>query len=505
MFELSLVFALLVYVGMVVWYVRTPAFSLFHPFTFYAAFHGFVFVFRPFLGYLLDFRSVYQIYAFNPSLSDKATVILASTIGFVVFGLTSVGVGGQPVQFRHDEFTARERKGLSKILPIVLVIVMPLALYALYERLIGAAVGEAVAGMTLDKSTGAFINSTSVGYLTDIQLILPTCVALIAWFYRFQLWALMPLLIFAVVRAGTGGRGPMVLALAMTALLYFYDKRQKLPAAKAMIAAGVVFVAFTLVGIDRGAAVREEIGISSVETVDYARSDEKPLEGMHFANQEFFEYLVYVVPQRSGTYDMFLNNLQLFTEPIPRRLWPNKPIGAPIKRVMLFDYGYPIGMTFSLPGMGWYQLGYIGVIVWCGLWGLALGLLYRKFATGPQNRLFVAAYVIILSILIIAFRDGSMLTIVRNTAFYLLPIGVLAIVRRAARVPTADEATQRYLAEVRARRGAANAVAAGDEANAMPALPTEPAARNARALPMTPAQRRAMLAARLQAVPRPAE
>ena len=67
-------------------------------------------------------------------------------------------------------------------------------------------------------------------------------------------------------------------------------------------------------------------------------------------------------------------------------------------------------MTRSLPGEGWYAWGWFGVIVWCGLWGYVLGLIYRKFVEGSQSAFKTAAYMIFVPILIIGYRDGTLVT-----------------------------------------------------------------------------------------------
>ena len=145
-------------------------------------------------------------------------------------------------------------------------------------------------------------------------------------------------------------------------------------------------------------------------------------EGMDFANLEFLEYLITIIPERTHTYGYFNDVLQVFTEPVPRALWPGKPFGAPFERISVFDYGNPSGMTRSMPGEGWYSLGWAGVFVWCGLCGYILGYVYRRFVQSDQNAIQVAAYIMFLPILIVAYRDGQLVTVFRQGIFYLGPI-----------------------------------------------------------------------------------
>ena len=167
---------------------------------------------------------------------------------------------------------------------------------------------------------------------------------------------------------------------------------------------------------------------------------------------EFFEYLVETVPRKTGTYGYFVDNLQAFTEPVPRVLWKNKPIGAPIKMFDLFDYGRPIGVTYSLPGYGWMQLGYAGVVLWCGLWGYCLGAIYSWFVRSRQGNFHVAFYFAFLPIFIIAFRDGGLVTILRTGVFYLTPVLVWMWAARALGIPDPADLMRRA-ARLGTRRG----------------------------------------------------
>ena len=85
MYETALALSVICFVLVTVYFVRSPSFSLFHPLTFYSAFHGFIFVFRPIIVWINDYSYIYRGYQFTPSPSDKLTVILASNAGFLAF------------------------------------------------------------------------------------------------------------------------------------------------------------------------------------------------------------------------------------------------------------------------------------------------------------------------------------------------------------------------------------------------------------------------------------
>ena len=439
MYEAALALSVVCFLLVTGYFVRAPSFSLFHPLTFYSAFHGFIFVFRPIIAKMNDFNLVYRGYQFTPSPSDKLTVILASNLGFLVFAFFCLLAGNVAMRFKQDGFAVAERERLKPLLLWVLAICVPIGLYSLANVWNGAAAtGLGYDAMLRDAGTGTYINTQGNGYLAEAQLMLASCGALIAWIFRFRLLALLPLVAFVVFRAGTGGRGPFVTALVTVGLLYLYEHRRRMPSLQiSALLVGVVLI-FNTVGNDRGLAIRKAIGNDTASNVFIqTRANERFLEGMDFANMEYFEYLVYAIPQRTHTYGYFLDTLQVFTEPVPRVLWKNKPISAPFNRISLLDYGRAIGMTRSLPGQGWYSLGWLGVIIWCGLWGYVLGLIYRRFVEGPQTAFKTAAYMIFVPILIVAFRDGQLVTVFRQGLFYLGPVLLWFYLARYLGLPSA--------------------------------------------------------------------
>lgn len=425
-----------------VFFLRGNA-SIFHPFFYYSAFHGLVFVFRPIIAYTFGYTKVYQIGDFTPSLSDKLTVIAATNLGFLIYFLVSTRVGRSPMEFKVGSAQAIQRLLTRRMLPVMLVACLPLGLYSLLSGLDNVAQGKA----TYVVMRNAIITGDINGYVLEgHRLLVPIC-ALSAWLFRFRLIALAPLATYFVLKFATGGRGSVVMAAVVTALFYLYDRRKRFPNPYLVLLFIPVMVIFSAVGEDRGRGIREIIGIQNDGVAAYDSSGERFMEGMDFANLEYFEYLVYAVPQRTGTYDYFVSNLQIVTEGIPRAIWKDKPHGAPIKMMDLFKYGNPFGFTFSMPGVGWYELGWLGVLLWSGFWGWITGRFYEWFVTSDQSTLKVATYLISLASLIIVFRDGQLLTLFRGQLFYMLPILVLFFAtRQLAKQPSMEKISAALLA-----------------------------------------------------------
>ena len=274
---------------------------------------------------------------------------------------------------------------------------------------------------------------------------------MLIWLFRFKWWTFLPFAVFIVLRSGTGGRWPILMACATVALMFLYQSRKKFPNLKPALMVVAALWLFQVIGADRGAGIRNLFIDDNSLALVYSNSRELGfLEAMDWANLEFYEFIVYAVPQKTESYGYFLNNLQIFTEPIPRAFWPDKPVGPPIKLFSLFDHGFPIGMTNSLPGEGWMQLGYLGVAFWCGLFGWFYGWAYNKFQLSQQSTLALIAFLLFVPLSLQVFRDGLLLTLIKTHAWFLMPVLMIYGFARLSAVPLADEI--RLLAYRRAAR-----------------------------------------------------
>lgn len=469
---IALAISVVCLLAVTLYFVSSPAFSLYHPLSIYLVFHGFLFVVRPILAYFLEYSAIYQAYQFTPSEWDKTTVILASNVGLLAFAFACLQIGGgnTPMIFKRDSFNEDERVRLFGPAAAVLAVAIPIAVASLALTFNQAATDNK--DMILDASTGVLTSGSGNGYAREAQLMFAPICVMIGWFFRFRLISLLPMFAFIVFRAGTGGRGPFVIAAACLGMLYLYEQRRRFPTPRVIAGLLLLIALFTAVGADRGRTIRQFLGEDDTSR-EGGGLELKFLEGMDFANMEFFEYLVYAVPQRTGTYEYFLDNLQIATEPIPRALWSAKPIGPPIKLFYLFDYGYPIGMTRSLPGEGWTQLGWLGVIIWCGLWGGVLGGIYRRFVLSNQDSFKVMAYFMLMPMLIVVLRDGLLITVFREGIFFFAPILLWKWVSGYLGIPLASE--MRVLEALRRHKAARLAGAGGAPPPAVEVQPEAPA------------------------------
>lgn len=422
MIEVMLALGLAVWVVVNIYYVRQPQASLLHPATFYSAVHGFLFVFRPIYGYFDPFRTIYIIYGFQPTTMERVLALAATQLSFVAFMLVAIRIGAQS----PNRTSVLEDRRRSLRMP-VLAVAAVLGPIALYSKL--SAIGAKLSGtssMIMDAETGLTYNTENVGWFTEAQNMLVPITVMIAWIFRFKPVALLPLGIYGLLQASTGGRGVLLFALIAAAMLWLYDQRRRWPEWR-FVAVGMAAIAiFYFVGQDRGAGVRSIVtGEEYVERITAESETFRGLDHMDYANMEYVEFVVWYVPERSDTYGYFIDNLQLFTEPVPRVLWPGKPLGPPIQMFDFYEYGTPIGMSTAVPGYGYLQGGLLGAAAWAAFLGLLFGLGYRIFARRGDSPLITLAWVIMLSATILFFRDGGLLTIARNSPFLLGPIGAV--------------------------------------------------------------------------------
>jgi len=401
--------------------------SLFHPLSFYLLFHFIVFVLRPFMVHYLEFDGRWRYMGYFPSDAEFVHTLLVSSVALSIFALCCWYFGRTNVPpmlayARFPEFGRRERKAFFW----TLVLLGPVALYSLLFA--AQDVGVHDVGdiqMTQDLATGITIYVNTTGYVVDAQTMFGTLAVLTMWRFRFAAWTWLPVIFFVLYRGFLGGgRWPMITIMLTILLIYLYRNRQRWFRWRYLAVFLPLFVFFQNIGWDRN-YFRDMIegGQRIVHQVDDERTWLQKQDNPDFANFEFLAFILNVVPERSGTYTYFTQYLQIFTEPIPRILWSEKPVGPPVQLVNLNSYGNFVGLTNSLAGDGWLSFGWSGVVVTMGLVGMVLGWLHRRFWANLSNPSVVVTYCTFVPLTILWFRDGGIM-IVKTALFALLPIFV---------------------------------------------------------------------------------
>jgi hypothetical protein len=378
--------------------------SLFHPVTWYLAFHGLVFVLRPILVYGFDFDFLWNYMRFHPTNEEFVRTLAISSVGFVVFTGVCMAVDrGRHSSFwgkRAPEFSPLEKRGLLG----VTLVFLPVVAYSINATRNGYG-GELVGGV--------YINKTSIGYLNDAQFaIMPLLCAWLA-VTRFRWINVVPVVLYIGYRTWFGwARFTIVLFVALVIVVYCWQQGKRWMPLWTVAAALPVFLLFNLIGHNRD-IFKELLAGEEVRTVNYGSGMSRlqklktRYDNQDAANFDSLTYIVAVVPARTGTYTYGTQYLQLFTEPVPRLLWKGKPIGAPVALFDLNAYGNFIGLTPSLIGDGWMSGGWAGVIVTMALVGGFLGRAHRWFTNHAGNNMAALFYLTALPMLAQWYRDGG--------------------------------------------------------------------------------------------------
>jgi oligosaccharide repeat unit polymerase len=404
-------------------FFRTKYAAFYHPFTVYLIFHFLVFVLRPWLEYFADFHLVWEYMQFQPTNDDRAYALAVSSVtlfvaGFTLNFMTKGIVNSQKTEFRVSSKLDR------RILLILWVLLGPIAIYSMKSIINGFS--ESVAGHVEAEhlSNGATVFTNTTGYLIDAQNMLFGLGILTIVIMNFKPTSYIPLLAFVCARLFVGsGRWGAIIPLFSLAMLLLLRQGRKWPSTRVLIFAPLLLGLFTIIGEDRDVARKWLSGAVEQIVLNKHQTILERLDNLDFGNYEFLTYIVNVVPEKTGTFTFGAQYLQLFTEPVPRMLWPEKPIGEPIKMFDLNDYGNFIGLTPSMAGDAWMSGGWLGVImivfILCALYGRLFSLLIRRANISPYHS---AALVIFVGLLIQAYRDGGVVSLAKFSLFSLLPI-----------------------------------------------------------------------------------
>jgi hypothetical protein len=430
MYEFMLVFSVVLFLVVCAIYGRHRAASIFHPLTFYLMFHGIVFVIRPIFAWVDSYDMLYGPIGFQPTMWQKTVVLICTNLGLAVFSAVCLWIANEPLQFRTNQREINQRGELLQWYWFPAAIMAALGLWSAIWSLQFMSTGDIADIRAMDAKTGGGYLTGVSGYFINLALMLSSLVAIIAFLGRFRWWSLLPFAFYAVLKLGGGGRGQVVSSVSVIVLLYLLDKRRSWPTWPIFGIAAAGMLVFSAIGEDRGAGIREALGMQSNKVVaeQADTGDRGVLETMDLANMEFFEYLVWAVPERTGTYDYFVHQLQILTEPIPRTLWKDKPIGPPIRMFELYRYGNPLGATSSVPGVGWIGMGYVGVVIWSAFFAAMYAYGYRAFARSTGSNVAAVAYTIFVCTSIVAYRDGAPITILKQLQFYFVPVLALWLV-----------------------------------------------------------------------------
>jgi len=439
MIDIALLIHTTVWLLIISMFVYSRSSSFFHPLTFYLIFHGIVFILRPLLIHYFDYNSIYNHIGFIPTEEQFVLTLMLSTFGLVVFSFFCWYAGNTEPYFPNGPIKRVPPEDF-KALIITTIILSPLLAYSAFEALKTVTIdGSDGIRLNIDPDNGIATFVDTTGYLVDAQIMISPIAILFIWYNRFKWWSFLPLGGFVFYRSLIGwGRWAIILTLASFVLIYLYKSRRRWPRLRDISLLIPGYILFWALGVQRDFVRGVFLGETPYSYGQASDDSKWSLIGdsPDFANFDYLSFIISVVPSRSETYTYFTQYLQIFTEPIPRILWPGKPVGPPIQLVNLNEFGNFFFFTNSLVGDGWLSFGWIGVGITMALIGFFLGRIYRWFWRNAGERNVIVIYCLFAPLTLQWYRDGG-ISIAKFTLFMLFPVLLLNLVRRVllSRVP----------------------------------------------------------------------
>lgn len=411
MIALALVANTVAFFLILLFLIRCRFFTIYSGLFVYLAFHFIVFVQRPVVVYLFDLRSQYLYMRYMPTDEVFVETMLASNIGllsFVLGYLVAIGFAPLRPSFMLPQVSPVQRNAFG----LSLLLLSPLMLYSFFlaftlRQGYGSDVLSELGQLNLriDPETGSRLYVDNTAYIIGARNMALPFATFFVVLKRGKWWSYLPLVLCALVDLQLGERWAIVVSALVICLmaLYFRGRTQFTVPQYAMMA--LVLVAFIALGQNRDAIVK--FILTGEFDLGFDLRSSSLGDHPDFANFEFLNYVIGKVPDVSGTYSYFTQYLGVFTQPIPRALWPEKPVGSPVVLVNLDAYGNFAGMTTSLVGDGWISLGYIGIVITTGLAGAFYGWLFKRFTARTVSVYYFCAYFWMVALLLQWARDGG--------------------------------------------------------------------------------------------------
>jgi oligosaccharide repeat unit polymerase len=263
---------------------------------------------------------------------------------------------------------------------------------------------------------------------------------LYAFSRRGRVW-LLPIFACLLLIYTTIGFRYRVLILVMAPVVYWYLAGRRRPGVVVMVTAALCCIG--MIGIIGNTRRAFRTG-SDVET------DQLSLE----STGESFTRSLDIYQPYLAIVDAFPDRRQflwgssfayLLVQPIPRRLWPDKP-EAPIKRIdrmILNDVAAKSGVAYPNVGEFYVNFGVLGIAVGMWLFGISMRILYEYLRKHEDNDWARIAYALALPFLVQVISRGYFVQIAQEAAFLFVPlVGGMWVLRRRAR---ARDYRTRYL------------------------------------------------------------
>jgi oligosaccharide repeat unit polymerase len=228
----------------------------------------------------------------------------------------------------------------------------------------------------------------NLGFLVAVQCIGSLAIVLLplrltTTSSRGRLFLVAAATLSSLVLLGGGQRGPFIGAVSAAGLVWLKTSKKRRRQRRAvMLGALVLLLISGFIGVARAAAGNREVTFGNVVAEPFGAGNNLflPLAGLATTVPAEIPYL------HGASY------LQVFVLPVPRALWPTKPVDDMTTVITRFDPENS-GLAFPAFGEAYANFGFIGV----ALSGIVLGgvaeLLHRRFANSQDLKASLVAAV----------------------------------------------------------------------------------------------------------------
>jgi oligosaccharide repeat unit polymerase len=392
------------------------------------------FIYFVFIPAVLQAQDAFSFLGINYSgeLTRVTTLAFLALVGFLA-GYYYLGARkDDPVQHARLEMREAERKALRRVVAGMLVVfALLLILWVRVAEIPLSALwifGDASYGDAWDMAAGP-----QIGYLYGVREALPACLILLLGLRSRRRWPFLVLAMFAftlVFFAGSGARF-RVLLLVLSFGVYFFLERGIRPKLIHMLLASLALFYFVVGGIGfyrsdtefagglRGRSVAQDV-LTMNDAWDVM------LDSSQISVSTAL--LIRVVP----AYQPYFNGasfLNAFTQPIPRFLWPEKPVTIGED---FFAQLWPPGTTVPFWALFYLNFGPIGVIPGMMAWGWFSRLIYDAYRRRPWDPIYQTQLAVYWPFVIHMYGRGG-----DNFAFnlyglitVLLPVWIVILARK---------------------------------------------------------------------------
>ena len=378
---------------------------------------------RPYYVSKNGYSKLWQRIGFSPEAIDIVlTCVVANTAfiaAFIGFALTARTVKGKipTATPYHVEI------GKPHLFTPLLFIFIALGIYANFRIFYGAGLESVLAIETqMDGMAGQQLKGIS-GYTTAMAEFLPSILLLLVTVPKLRKLAFMLIAAYVFIRLLAGAQRLSFIVVILGVSFYFLvAARRRYPSFKVVLLVFVFAFLFNIIGGDRYAMRRLVMGTATIGEVVSDYFDNRGGEGLTNDTVEFdvaAATLSAVTTHNDYTYGT--QYLRILIWPIPRQIWPSKPVYTSI--VNLNDYGDFRYLTTGVYADTFMAFSFISLIVMMALLGVFFSKVYELLLRS-NNVACVMFFWIVFIFSKTILRDGGV-TVFYFWIFSMFPIVIL--------------------------------------------------------------------------------